>query len=122
MSAPEGLRFVVLLPCEPCGGTGEVRDGIGSDRCDVCEGDGEQGSTLTLGELRLLVVDWMASPLVAAGELDELVESLKRSMVAAASKSEGLAEPDEVGSWLRAVQEAAEALRAVAELRRPMED
>ena len=113
----ETLRLVVRLPCEPCGGTGDVDEGFGRETCPACDGEGEQESTLTLGELRLLVADWIVNPLVPAGELDELVESLKRSMVAAALKSEGLADADEAGSWLRAVQEAAEALRAVAELR-----
>lgn len=85
--------------------------------CEHCDGVGEQACTLTLGELRLLVADWMVSPLVSAGELDEVVDSLKRSMTAAALKSQGLADPDRVGSWLRACQEAAEALRSVAQLR-----
>ena len=69
--------------------------------CAECGGSGQQESTLTLGELRLLVADWIASPIVSAGELDAVVDSLKNAMTGAASRSQGLADADVAASWLR---------------------
>lgn len=117
MTLPAGTCFVLRQPCEGCEGHGTRTDAIGADHCAACNGDGDQETLLTIDELRLLVADWIVNPLVPAGELDEVVDSLKRSMTATASRSEGLADADECGSWLRACQEAAAALREVAELR-----
>ena len=86
-------------PCEPCNGTGSV---------DV---------EVQVGDLLELVYEFVQRPLIAAGELDEVVDHIKRSMTAAAMKSEGLADSLDAGSWLRVCQEAAEALRAIGELR-----
>lgn len=108
---PDELRLVARVPCADCGGSGA------RGTCGPCDGRGYTDAEVTLDELRELVTGWMGNPLIPAGELDAIVDMLKASMTAAALKSQGLADPEGVGSWLRACQEAAEALRSVAELR-----
>lgn len=125
---PEELRLVARLPCGDCAGSGQRATGrdatagrrfpaLYDDTCAPCDGRGYTEAEVTLDELRDLVNEWISNPLIAAGELDAVVDTLKKSMTAAALNSQGLADPEGVGSWLRACQEAAEALRSVAELR-----
>lgn len=85
--------------------------------CETCGGSGTREIEVGVDALLEIVERWVRRPMLTDEELDPVVETLKASLTAAASKSQGLADPVDVGSWLRAVQEAAEALRAVAELR-----
>lgn len=87
------------------------------ENCDQCDGRGVVDVELPFAELLEEIVARVETPIVPPAELDAVVDSLKKAMTGAASKSQGLADADEAGSWLRACQEAAEALRAVAELR-----
>lgn len=87
------------------------------DPCETCNGDGTIDVELRVDKLLELVAEFVRGPLIPAGELDEVVDTLKKAMTSAALKSQGLADPLDVGSWLRACTEAAEALRAVGELR-----
>jgi NADPH-dependent ferric siderophore reductase len=85
--------------------------------CAACDGAGTVDAVVAVTDLVGMVAERFRGAVVPAGELDEVVDQLKQTMTAAALRSQGLADPLDVGSWLRACQEAAEALRTVAELR-----
>jgi hypothetical protein len=83
--------------------------------CGACE-EGWATDDLAVEDLADAILARVPTAVIPRAELDELVETVKRSITAAALKSEGLADADDAGSWLRAVQEGAEALRAVTDL------
>lgn len=85
--------------------------------CDMCDGTKSTEVEVPVGSLLALIEEFVQRPLLPAGELDAVVDQIKQSMTAAASKSQGLADPTDAGSWLRVCQEAAEALRSIGELR-----
>jgi len=87
------------------------------EECDKCDGAGWTETEIRVDALLELVCEWVEKPLIPRPELDQVIQTLKDSMTSAASMSQGLGDPLDVGSWLRACQEAAEALRAVGELR-----
>lgn len=89
--------------------------------CPVCEAgrvDAEVGADVLLA----VFLQAVEGPVLTDEQLDPIVESVKRSMATAASKSTGLPDGGDVGSWLRAVQEGAEALRCLGELRPRVRD
>jgi hypothetical protein len=83
--------------------------------CGACEG-GWLGETIPLVELVDYVLERAPKTIVPPDELRSMAETVRRSITAAAQKSVGLADADDAGSWLRAVQEGAEALRSITEL------
>lgn len=89
------------------------------EACEECDGTGWSESLVPVPELVEAVLEEVERPLLPAGELDEMVARVKQSITDAASASQGLAVADAegTGSWLRAVQEGAEALRSLGELR-----
>lgn len=112
------IRLLALRSCEVCDASGHVfdEDAGGGRPCGACEGDGWQSEHFEATDLVDAVLVRMPQAVVPRGELEELVDSVKRSISIAASKSQGLSDADESGSWLRVVQEGAEALRSVQEL------
>jgi hypothetical protein len=89
--------------------------------CDACE-KGPARLEVPVSALLELVFAHVDRPVLAPGEIDELVSEVKRAITAAALSSRGLADGDEVGTWLRAVQEGAQALRSLGELRPRVND
>lgn len=85
--------------------------------CDTCDGSGKVMVEVAVRELLELVFEHVDRPLMSEGELDEAVSVVKKAITSAAFASQGLADGMAAGSWLRAVQEGAEALRSLGELR-----
>jgi hypothetical protein len=142
----QDLRLVVLRRCDVCDGTSEVpgeewaefhdyRSGGGTSdpeefflerqgfnvvppmqrECGACEG-GTQHDDIALSEVINLVLEQLPQAVIPADELAAVVSDLQGQITQAALRSRGLADPDDAGSWLRVVQEGAEALRAVSDL------
>lgn len=88
------------------------------ETCGPCNGTGKQDVDVPVKDLLELVFEHVDRPVVSESELDELVDRVKVTITEAAHRSNGLADGLEVGTWLRAVQEGAEALRSFGELRR----
>jgi hypothetical protein len=108
----DGLRVVVNRECDVCGGSGQD----GHVDCEPCHGEGRVADDVSLQDLADWILARVPRSLIPKPEMESLIDDLKRSITAAASKSRGLADPDEAGSWLRVVQEGAESLRAIAGL------
>lgn len=85
--------------------------------CEHCDGHGRQSTQLELRELLGLVLEHVDQPIISPGELDELVDHVKQTITRAALSSQGLMDGRDTSEWLRAVQEGAEALRSIGELR-----
>lgn len=85
--------------------------------CEDCNGSGATEVEVPASALIDLVLEHVQRPVISRPELDQIVDDLKKSMTSAALKSQGLADGFEASEWLRVCQEAAEALRAIAELR-----
>jgi hypothetical protein len=111
------IRLVVQRRCDVCDGTGEVLDSVPAMKreCGACE-EGWLGETIPLVELVDYVLERAPKTIVPPDELRSMAETVRRSITAAAQKSVGLADADDAGAWLRAVQEGAEALRSITEL------
>jgi hypothetical protein len=85
--------------------------------CDDCDGTGRVDAEVSVADLLEAVYEHVDRPIVKTAELDEIVDRVKKAITSAALSSEGLADGMELGTWLRAVQEGAEALRSIAALR-----
>lgn len=83
--------------------------------CGACD-DGWTDDAIPFDDLVSHVLAHVPKTVIPPAELRDVAEKVRRSITAAASKSQGLADPDEAGSWLRTVQEGAAALREVTEL------
>lgn len=84
--------------------------------CETCDGTGTVDSVVPVDALVELVLKQVHRPVIDQGELAGVVAQVKASITDAASASRGLADGHEMGSYLRAVQEGAAALRELGEL------
>lgn len=90
--------------------------------CGICGSTGRVEVKITAQQLLDLVLEHVDRPIISEGELDAAVEHVKKGITSSALASQGLHDGLEAGSWLRAVQEGAEALRALAQLRASRRD
>jgi hypothetical protein len=120
----EDLRLVGRESCAVCDGTGSRErtfdDPTGHGErvpCGNCDGTGKTDVEIPIEILVAHILDRVRQPLIGETVLEVVIADLKMTMTGAAARSRGLADGDQVGSWLRVCQEAAEALRSVGELR-----
>lgn len=86
------------------------------EACETCDGTGRIERLVPVDALVELVLEQVHRPIVDQGELREVVEQIKASITDAATASRGIADGHQMGTYLRAVQEGAEALRSLGEL------
>lgn len=139
------VRLVVRRRCGVCEGTGEVRSedwegyeawlerGNTADpedyfhdvqrmdsvppmkrECGNCEGGWVDGD-IAASDLVEVILAQVPTAVIPREDLEEIARDVRISVTQAAQRSRGLADPEDLGSWLRVVQEGAEALRAIGE-------
>lgn len=134
MTAEEALAMGELTikaerACEACDGTGRFPSVLVDEReedeppCPDCHGSGRTEVELTVGEIARWTLEMVPVAVIDRGELEDVIDTVKRRMLEAASKIEGLRSgPIESAEWLRVVQEGAHTLRELTALlveRRP---